>query len=57
MKSRFPAAKSCLFRSNSRWMRKNRAIFGVTLFLTELDRRFWGTSGIRSVSIEGKVRC
>lgn len=26
-------------------------------FLTELDRRFWGTSGIRSVSIEGKVRC
>lgn len=57
LKSRFPAAKSCLFRSNSRWMRKNRAIFGVTLFLTELDRRFWGTSGIRSVSIEGKVRC
>ena len=31
--------------------------FGVTLFLTELDRCFWGTSGMRSVSIEGKVRC
>ena len=32
LKSRFPAAKSCLLRSNSRWMRKNGAIFGVTLF-------------------------
>ncbi len=37
--------------------KKNGVIFGVTLFLTELDRWFWGTSGMRSVSIEGKVRC
>lgn len=29
----------------------------LPFFWLELDRRFWGTSGIRSVSIEGKVRC